>query len=272
MSKHSHNHGDGAPRNVEGAGEKVDVKTAQGNGADSRLAPQENQGGGGEKVPESPAAGTPEAKIAALEAELANCAAKSVESGAKIAELNDQYLRKAADFENFRKRVNREKQELTDFANQNLLLDLLPVIDDFERAIKSAETSDIKSAKDFASFYEGIVMIEKGLSNQLESKWGLKRFESAGQVFDPNRHEAIQMEKAAGITEAVVKEDYVKGYFLKDRVIRCAKVKVLMPEAAADFGQQRGTGQGSTMESGAQAAGQSTGGGEPASPGLDREK
>jgi molecular chaperone GrpE len=122
----------------------------------------------------------------------------------------------------------REKQEISEFANQNLLLDLLPVIDDFERAIKSAETS-----RDFASFYEGITMIEKRLSAELENKWGLKRFDSEGQPFDPNRHEALQMEKAAGISEAVVKEDYVKGYLLKDRVIRFAKVKVLMPDEAA---------------------------------------
>ncbi|MCL2070135.1 MAG: nucleotide exchange factor GrpE [Treponema sp.] len=153
----------------------------------------------------------PEEKIAALEAQ--------------AAELNDQYLRKAADFENFRKRMNREKQELVDFANQNLLLDLLPIIDDFERAIKSAEVS-----QDFAGFYEGINMIEKRLTGQLESKWGLKRFESQGEPFDPNRHEALQMEKAAGVEEPVVSEDFLKGYLLKDRVLRFAKVKVLMPE------------------------------------------
>ena len=143
---------------------------------------------------------------------------------AKLAELNDTYLRKAADFENFRKRMHREKQELTDFANQNLLLDIIPALDDFERAIKSAET-----VRDFTSFYEGIIMVEKQLSSQLENKWGLKRFDSEGEAFDPNRHEAIQMEKTAGIAAAQVKEDYVKGYSLKEKVIRYAKVKVLVP-------------------------------------------
>ena len=167
---------------------------------------------------------SPEEKMAAIENELATQAQAAAELELKLADLNDQLLRKAADFENFRKRMNREKQELTDFANQNLLLDLLPVIDDFERAIKSAETS-----KDFSSFYEGVTMIEKHLTTQLENKWGLKRFDSAGMPFDPNHHEAIQMEKAEGITEAIVKDDYLKGYFLKDRVIRFAKVKVLMP-------------------------------------------
>jgi len=164
---------------------------------------------------------------------------KAAELEAKLADLNDQYLRKAADFENYRKRVNREKQELTDFANQNLILDLLPVIDDFERAIKSAETSSAlqsgsaQQSSDFKSFYEGITMIEKRLYTDLENKWGLKRFDSEGQPFDPSRHEALQAEKAAGIQEPVVKEDYVKGYMLKDKVIRFAKVKVLMPEDTA---------------------------------------
>ena len=173
-------------------------------------------------------AGSSAAEPANAETGPANGEQMSVEQvhelGVKLAELNDQYLRKAADFENYRKRMTREKQELTEFANQNLLLDLLPVLDDFERATKSAETS-----KDFASLYEGIIMIQKQLASQLENKWGLKRFDSEGELFDPNRHEAIQMEKTAGIAETVVKEDYVKGYLLKEKVIRYAKVKVLVP-------------------------------------------
>ncbi|MDR1326607.1 MAG: nucleotide exchange factor GrpE [Treponema sp.] len=148
---------------------------------------------------------------------------------AQLAQANDQFLRKAAEFENFRKRMNREKQDAIDFANQALLLDIIEIIDDFDRAIKSAETS-----KDFESFYKGIGMIEKRLSSQLENKWGLRRFDSAGELFDPNRHEAIMMEKSAGIGEPVVQEDFVKGYTLKDRVIRSAKVKVLMPEGTGE--------------------------------------
>ena len=144
---------------------------------------------------------------------------------AKYNDLNDQFLRKAADFDNYRKRMGRERQELVEFANQSLLSDLLPVIDDFERAIKSTESS-----KDFNSFYEGIGMIEKVLISQLESKWGLKRFDSEGEVFDPNRHEAVQMEKSPDITEARVKAEFQKGYTLRDRVIRYAKVMVQVPE------------------------------------------
>jgi molecular chaperone GrpE len=181
-----------------------------------------------ENVAEGEAAGepSPEQKIADLEAQ--------------VAELNDQYLRKAADFENYRKRMNREKQDAIDFANQSLILDLIPIIDDFERAIKAAETAVANASaeasaggdisRDFNALYEGISMTEKRLLTQLENRWGLKRYDSAGEPFDPNLHEAVMMEKSADITEAVVQEEWSKGYTLKDRVIRPAKVKVLMPE------------------------------------------
>ncbi|MDR2478795.1 MAG: nucleotide exchange factor GrpE, partial [Treponema sp.] len=131
-------------------------------------------------VTEPPPEPSPEEKIAALET--------------LVAETKDQLLRKAADFENFRKRMNQEKQNAIDFANQSLLLDIVPVIDDFERAIQAAQSS-----QDFAALLDGITMIEKRLTSQLESKWGLKRFDSAGEPFDPNRHEALMMEKSADI-------------------------------------------------------------------------
>jgi molecular chaperone GrpE len=220
MSKQSHDHGNNDDS-------KVEIKITPENPSGDSLEKTE-----GEALPVDaqqgssapPEAGGSEVKPVGLEQ-------KNAELEAKLAELNDQYLRKAADFENYRKRVTREKQELTDFANQNLILDLLPVIDDFERAIKSVETSSsLQSVPDFKSFYEGVSMIEKRLYADLENKWGLKRFDSEGQPFDPNRHEALQVEKAAGIQDAMVKEDYVKGYQLKDKVIRFAKVKVLMPD------------------------------------------
>ena len=152
------------------------------------------------------------------------------ELAVKFAEANDNYLRKAADFENFRKRMNREKQEAIEYANQSLLLDLIEIVDDFERALKSAETL---ATGEFKAFYEGITMIEKRFTTLLENKWGLKRFNSQGEPFDPNLHEAILMEKSAEITEPLVQEEYNKGYTLKERVVRHAKVKVLMPEKNA---------------------------------------
>jgi molecular chaperone GrpE len=166
-----------------------------------------------------------------LEAKSAELEAKSIDLAAQLAEARDQLLRKAADFENFRKRMNQEKQSAIEFANQTLLLDIIPIIDDFERAIQSAEASaeliDLPAGK---ALLDGIAMIEKRLTGQLESKWGLKRFNSAGELFDPNRHEAMMMEKSSSISDAIVQEDFMKGYTLKNRVIRAAKVKVLMPE------------------------------------------
>jgi molecular chaperone GrpE len=137
--------------------------------------------------------------------------------------LKDQYLRKQADFENFRKRMHREKEDATKFANANLLLDLVSIIDDFERAIKAGEDT-----QDIESFRKGIELIEKQLVGMLERKWGLRRFDSEGEPFDPEKHEAIATEeKDTDVSE--VTEDYQKGYFLHDRVLRHAKVKVSLP-------------------------------------------
>ena len=156
---------------------------------------------------------------------------KIAELEAQLADTRDQLLRKAADFENFRKRMNQEKQSAIEFANQSLLLDIIPVIDDLERAIQSAEASEeLTGLSAGKAMLDGIAMIEKRLTSQLEGKWGLKRFNSAGELFDPNIHEAMFMEKSSDIEEPVVQEDFIKGYMLKDRVIRAAKVKVLMPD------------------------------------------
>jgi len=139
-------------------------------------------------------------------------------------QLKDQYLRKQADFENFRKRMLKEKEDAIKYANSELLLDLLGIIDDFERAIKSAE-----DAEEFKSFHEGVVLIEKQFISLLDRKWGLQRFDSEGEEFDPQKHEAINMEESTEHDVATVVEDYQKGYILGDRVLRHAKVKVAMP-------------------------------------------
>ena len=179
---------------------------------------------GGSSEPQAAQEGQKAAEAAPVD-KVTELEAKCAELAEKLAETHDQFLRKTADFENFRKRMNQEKMSAIEYANQNLLLDIIPVIDDFERAILSAEKS-----KEFAGFFDGICMIEKQLLTQLENKWGLKRYNSAGEPFDPNRHEALLTEKSADISEPTVHEDLMKGYLLKERVIRAAKVKVLMPE------------------------------------------
>jgi len=136
-------------------------------------------------------------------------------------ELKNQYLRKQADFENFRKRMFREKEEAIKYANSNLLLDLVSIIDDFERAIKSSDES-----KDFDTFHSGIELIEKQFTSMLDKKYGLKRFDSTGEKFDPEKHEAMMTEESDEFDEETVLEDFQKGYMLHDRVLRHSKVKV----------------------------------------------
>ena len=157
----------------------------------------------------------PEMRIKALEEE--------------AADLKDQLLRKQADFDNFRKRMIREKEESIKYANTGLLSDLVMIIDDFERAIKSSEES-----KDFTAFHAGIEMIEKQFVGMLERNWGLKRFESVGEEFDPEKHEAIAMAESSEYDVQTVLDDYQKGYTLHDRVLRHAKVRVSMPAAQPD--------------------------------------
>jgi molecular chaperone GrpE len=155
---------------------------------------------------------------------------KIAELEAQLADSRDQLLRKAADAENFRKRMNQEKQNAIEFANKSLILDIIPIIDDFDRAIQSAGTSaELAELPAGKAMMDGLTMIQKRLTSQLEGKWGLKRFNSVGEPFDPNRHEAMMMEKSPDIEEPVVQEEFLKGYMLKDRVIRAAQVKVLMP-------------------------------------------
>ena len=191
----------------------------------------EGTGQEGLATPDEPAAageGEPAEAALSPEEQVADLKERLREAEEKLREANDLYLRKAADFENFRKRMTREKQDAIEFANQSLLLDLIPILDDFDRAIKAAAAL-VSTSKEFDSFYEGITLIEKRLVSQLENKWGLKRFDSAGEAFDPNRHEAIMMDKSPDLAEPVVQEDFLKGYTLRDRVVRSAKVKVLMP-------------------------------------------
>jgi len=138
--------------------------------------------------------------------------------------LEDQLLRKTADFENFRKRMLREKEDGIRYANSALLLDIVPIIDDFERAIQA-----VAETEDFHSFHQGVAMIEKQLVSILERNWSLKRFISLGEEFDPEKHQAIAIEETDKYETAVILEDYQKGYYLQERVLRPAKVKVAKP-------------------------------------------
>ena len=150
-----------------------------------------------------------------------------------VNEAKDQLLRKAAEFENSRKRLAREKEDSIKYANAALLSDIVPIIDDFERAIQSAADS-----KDFDAFHKGVSMIEQQMVGMLERNWGLKRFSANGEPFDPEKHEAIAVEETDEHDSEIVLEDYQKGYLLHDRVLRPAKVKVARPVAPEEAGDE----------------------------------
>ncbi|WP_366924116.1 nucleotide exchange factor GrpE [Metallumcola ferriviriculae] len=133
-------------------------------------------------------------------------------------ELNRNFLRLQADFDNFRKRSRKEQQEFMRYASQSLIEKLLPVIDNFERALSSDDSQS-------QSFKAGIEMIYKQLVGILEQE-GLVEIETEGQDFDPNFHEAVMQVKNDECPDNMVIEVMQKGYKLKDKVVRPAMVKV----------------------------------------------
>lgn len=138
-----------------------------------------------------------------------------------LAEYEDLLKRKQAEFENYKKRIQRETEENRKYATAEIVLDILNIIDDLERAIKSTESS-----QDFSALFDGITMIERQLSGMLEKKYGVTRIESVGKPFDPTVHDAITMVESDQHEEDTVIEDFQKGYRMNDRILRHSKVKV----------------------------------------------
>lgn len=131
----------------------------------------------------------------------------------------DRLLRKTAEFENYRKRIDRERREHADQTVVTLLQDLLLIVDDFDRAL----TTDAGSSA--ASYRKGIELIHAKLHDFLR-KYGVKPIEALGADFDPNLHQAVVHEESPGHREGEVIEELRKGYMLGDRLLRPAMVKV----------------------------------------------
>ncbi len=146
---------------------------------------------------------------------------KEEEYKEKIDELNDKFLRLYSEFDNYRRRTSKEKLDLAKTASEELIIDLLPVLDDFERAIKSSE-----EVKDCDAVKEGMQLIYNKL-NTLLTKKGLAPIEAKGNSFDTDFHEAITYIPApSDELKGKVVDEVEKGYLLHDKVIRYTKVVI----------------------------------------------
>lgn len=148
-------------------------------------------------------------------------AKENEELKAQVAELKDKYLRVYSDFENFRKRNMRERLELINTASQDTMAAILPILDDFDRAKKSADAED--SAEQFS---EGVELVYQKIYTVLGNK-GLQAMESTGLAFDPELHSAVtEIPAPTEDMKGKVIDTIEKGYKLKDKIIRHAKVVV----------------------------------------------
>jgi molecular chaperone GrpE len=141
----------------------------------------------------------------------------------KFEEMQEEFLRKAAEMENLRKRLEREKNDYFQFAMSEHLKELLSIMDNFERAL------DSQGQTEEGSLRQGVEMIYKQLYDLL-LKRGVKRIEIEGNVYDPHLHQAFLTEESDKVTELQVAEELQKGYTIHDRLLRPSLVKVYIPK------------------------------------------
>jgi len=200
------------PVSVEEVGPQPEVETID--AASEHVGAQ-----GGESEAASTAADSADPTPVESE-ELAAAKAQAAELEVKLAEMEQRYLRLYADFENFRRRARQEMEAAEKYRAQSLASDLLPVLDNFERALK-IETEN-EQAK---SILQGMEMVYRSLLDALR-KEGVEAIEAVGKPFDPYLHQAVMQTDEGGYEPNMVVEELQKGYKLKDRVLRPAMVKV----------------------------------------------
>lgn len=145
---------------------------------------------------------------------------KIVELEAQIAASKDQLLRKAAEFENYKRRSEQNSLNFAKYASESIILELLPIIDDLSRSLKSG-----KERSENDPFYKGVDLILNKFTKVLESQ-GVKAIESVGKEFNVDFHDVMMQVPKSGVAPHTIIEEIEKGYFLHDRVIRHAKVVV----------------------------------------------
>jgi molecular chaperone GrpE len=162
--------------------------------------------------------------VQSLLAEISVLQAELEEQRQKAEDEHNQHLRVMADFANYRRRREEEFLRHMEFANQELILRLLPVVDNFERAAEAA-----KESSNFDSLVEGVNLTVKQIKDILDSE-GVKPIESVGEQFDPMKHEAVMRVVSDEYPENTIVEEVERGYLLKDRVIRPSRVAVSATE------------------------------------------
>jgi len=180
---------------------------------------------------EAPAA-EPASELEKLRVQLELSQAAGKETFEKLKEEHDRRLRAVADLENYKKRVQREKEELERFGNERLLKDILPVVDNLDRALAAAAPDDPLAG--------GVKLVLKVLEEAL-GRHGVKGFHALGQPFDPKLHEAIMAVPAGDQPPGTVVIQHGRGFLLNDRLVRPALVAVAAPPAAPAGGDGEGT-------------------------------
>ena len=151
-------------------------------------------------------------------------------------EYKDKYLRNMAEIDNFRKRVKKEKEEYQKYVLSEFLLDLIQVYDNLERALKAKTPAQkdesvltLLVSEDENSIISGVRMIYKQFSDLLK-KYNVEEIDALGKHFDPNVHQALSKEEREGSTEAIVIEEYQKGFMYNDKLLKPTLVKVAIPK------------------------------------------
>ena len=165
----------------------------------------------------SPAESDVDLPAVTVEGELQAVLAERDKLLAEKADLSDRLIRKQAEFENFRRRTERDRSDFMQYVGMDLARDLLPILDDFERALK-VECSDSNYAK-------GVELIYQRLWDTVK-KIGVEPIEAAGRKFDPNLHEAVVRVETDEVDDETVLEEYQRGYNFKGKLLRPAMVKV----------------------------------------------
>lgn len=151
---------------------------------------------------------------------------------AKADENWERLLRTTADFDNFKKRAARERQDAARYANESLIQKLLPVLDNFEMALAAAQTGQTANLQ---SLTDGVAMIQQQLKAALV-EFGVEEVDATGKPFDPNLHEAVSQQESAAVAEGHVLQQLRKGYKLRDRLLRPATVVVAKSPAPSAAG------------------------------------